>query len=69
MSLEKKLYNSKDIIPIYGGYKFYQRTRDLSEKFKETNKFKVYSIANGVYHGIIFSKVVLVASKFFKDYF
>ena len=30
-NLEEKLYDSKDIIPIYGGYKFAKRFDDFSE--------------------------------------
>jgi hypothetical protein len=60
--LEYKLYDSGDIIPIYGGCKFYQRLKELPEELKDNAKFKAYSVANGVYHGLASVKAVYLLS-------
>ncbi len=67
-NLEEKLYNSKDIIPIYGGYKFAKRFDDFSDELKETSKFKAYAVANGVYHGLCTAKLINIVVQVAKDY-
>jgi hypothetical protein len=67
-NLEEKLYDSKDIIPIYGGYKFSKRFDKYSKKLKDTSKFKAYAVANGIYHGLCTAKLVNIAIQVAKDY-
>ena len=62
--LDDKVYwDSKNIIPIYGGYELMKMDQYLSDELKATAGCKTYYAVNGLYHGLASIKAVyLLAS-------